>query len=240
MSGRNQMRRRAAWALLVAAVLVAGCGGGGSNGAPTTDEWVVLGTSTAAGAGAPAGQGWVARLAEASAPSGVTVSNAARAGTTTYQWLPAATSRPPQRPATTPELDVTRVLPAAPRVVILAFPSNDAMAGFAAAETVDNLLLLRREARRRGAAVVVTSSQPRNDAGAAQRAAMQAVDATLASRLGPCFVDVRSALADRDGGLAPAYDAGDGVHPNAQGHRAIFEPVWAVIAGGRCTALQPE
>jgi lysophospholipase L1-like esterase len=243
----SSIDRRLSCLGMLAALALAACGGGGSSASqpPTLPpavapgEWVVLGTSTAAGVGAPPGKGWVARLADASAAYGVTLTNAARAGTTTYQWLPAATSRPPERPATVADLDVQRVLPAAPRLVVLAFPSNDAMAGYGAAETVGNLLLLRREALRRGAVVVVTSSQPRNDAGATERATMRAVDAALAPQLGPCFVDLRTPLADRDGGLAAAVATADGVHPNADGHRVIFEQVWDTIAGGRCTAAAP-
>lgn len=239
--------RRLSCLLIVAALALSACGGGaspppGPTGLPADvapGDWVVLGTSTAAGAGAPPGQGWVARLADAAAGSGVTVVDAARAGTTTYAWLPAATPRPPGRPPTVPELDVQRVLPTRPRLVVLSFPSNDAMAGYAAAETVDNLLRLRREALRRGAVVVVTSSQPRNDAGGPQRAAMQAVDDSLAPQLGPCFVDVRTPLADAGGGLAAELAAPDGVHPNAEGHRRIFDRVWATIASGRCKAAAP-
>jgi lysophospholipase L1-like esterase len=167
---------------------------------------------------------------------GVSIKNAARAGTLTYQWLPAATPRPPPRPATIDALDVDKVLSAAPSLVVLSFPSNDAMAGIGAGETVYNLLLLRRRALDRGAAVYVTSSQPRDDADATQRATMLDVDAALASQLPDCFVDVRGGLVGADGGIASAVAAGDGVHLNAEGHRRLFERLRAAIVSGRCTA----
>jgi lysophospholipase L1-like esterase len=122
--------------------------------------------------------------------------------------------------------------------VVLNFPSNDAMAGVSAAETVDNLLLLRRIELDRGAVVLVTSSQPRDDADASQRATMQAVDAALVAELGDCFVEVRSSLVGADGGLADDVAAGDGVHLNAQGHRKLFERVLAAIIGSSCFASQ--
>jgi lysophospholipase L1-like esterase len=231
------------FALLVAVLLVA-CGGGdpATEAAPTAPaavpqgDWLVMGTSTAAGVGAAARDGWVALLGQALASQGVRVTNAARAGTLTYHWLPAATARPPQRPATIEALDVLKLEPASPRLVVLSFPSNDAMAGISASETLDNLLLLRRIELDRGAVVFVTSSQPRDDADAAQRATMQAVDAALAARLGGCYVDIRSSLVGDDGGLAADVAAGDGVHLNAQGHRKLFERLFAAIVSGRCSA----
>lgn len=231
--------------LLLASLLVA-CGGGDTaTYAPPTvplamlpGDWLVIGTSTAAGLGAPAGEGWVALLGQALAGQGVRISNAARAGTLTYHWLPAATARPPQRPATIEALDVLKLEPSSPSLVVLSFPSNDAMAGISAGETVDNLLLLRRVELDRGAVVFVASSQPRDDANSSQRATMQAVDAALMAKLGDCFVDVRSSLVGAEGGLAADVAAADGVHLNAQGHRKLFDRLLAAIVSGRCSAPQ--
>ncbi len=238
-------RFRHALTLLLASLFVA-CGGGNTatESAPASlaavlkGDWLVIGTSTAAGVGAPAGEGWVALLGQAFAGRDVRVANAARAGTLTYHWLPAATTRPPQRPATINSLDVLKLEPASPRLVVLSFPSNDAMAGIGAAETIDNLLLLRRIELDRGAVVLVTSSQPRDDADASQRTTMQAVDAALTAKLGDCFVDVRSSLVGADGGLAAEVAAGDGVHLNAQRHRKLFERLLAAIVSGSCSASQ--
>jgi lysophospholipase L1-like esterase len=227
--------------LLLVSLLVA-CGGGDIATVATPalpaavlpGDWLVIGTSTAAGVGAPVDAGWVALLGQALAGRGVRVSNVARAGTLSYHWLPAAAARPVQRPATIEALDVLKLEPASPRLVVLSFPSNDTMAGISASETVDNLLLLRRIELDRGALVFVTSSQPRNDADTSQRATMQAVDAALAAELGHCFVDVRSSLVDADGGLAAEMAAADGVHLNTQGHRKLFDRILAAIVSGRC------
>jgi acyl-CoA thioesterase-1 len=232
-------RRLVAVAGLVALLGLAGCGGGGTPApaGPAPERWVVLGSSTAAGVGAAPGQGWAALLGAHWAAEGVAIDNASRAGAVTFQALPVATPRPDGRPPTVPAMDVDTLLAAAPRVVILAFPSNDAMAGYGADETVANLLLLRSRAQARGAAVLVLSSQPRNDAGPAQRETQRATDEALAAGVGPCFVDVRSGLADADGRIAAAYSAGDGVHLNDAGHRWMFERVSAVLAAGACVRL---
>lgn len=214
---------------------VAACGGG-SAGTDASRTWIVLGSSTAAGVGAPAGQGWVALLADSAAAQGVTVRNLARSGALSYQALPADAPRPAGRPATVAEMDIETALASSPERVVLAFPSNDAMAGYGADETAGNLLALRAAAGRRGVATIVLSSQPRNDASEAQRATMRAADAALATPLAGCFVDLRAALSDAQGRIAAAYSAGDGVHLNADGHRLIHDRVSATIASGRCVA----
>jgi acyl-CoA thioesterase I len=222
-------------------LLFSACGGGGAAEPPaeppTQPRWTVLGSSTAAGVGASAGQSWTARLAEALRLRGVQLDNRARSGATTYQALPAAEPRAPTRPATDPAQDAATALATRPAALLLAFPSNDALLGYSAAETTANLLRLRELARQQGVAVIVLSSQPRDDAGAPAREALRATDAALAAELGPCFVDVREALSDGSGRIAPAYAAGDGVHLNNAGHGLVFERLWAVVEAGRCLRL---
>jgi len=227
-----------ALSLLVLPAWLAACGGGGGGGseAPAA-RWVVLGSSTAAGVGASPGQAWVARLDAALRSRGAQIDNGARSGTTTYQALPAGTPRAANRPATDPAQDVAIALDSRPRVVILAFPSNDAVLGYTAAETTANLLLMRGLALQRGAAVIVLSSQPRGDASAQARAAMTATDAALAAELGACFVGVRAALADAQGNIGAAYAAGDGVHLNDAGHGVVFDRLWATVTGGQCAGV---
>lgn len=229
-------------ALLATLALLAGClaacGGGGSaeppGNEPDPTRWTVLGSSTAAGVGATAGQSWAARLADALRQRGLQLDNRARSGANTYQALPAAEPRASTRPATDPAQDVATALSTRPAALLLAFPSNDALLGYTAAETTANLLRLRALARAQGAAVIVLSSQPRDDANAAAREAMRATDAALAAELGPCFVDVRESLSDGSGRIAPAFAAGDGVHLNNAGHALVFERLWAAIEAGRC------
>ena len=116
------------------------------------------------------------------------------------------------------------------------YPSNDTALGYAVDETVRNLLAIRAEALARGATVVLLSTQPRALT-PAHLAKMPQIDARLQAAAGDCFVELREALAGPDGRLAPAYDSGDGVHPNDAGHALIFQRVKALIDGGRCVRL---
>jgi lysophospholipase L1-like esterase len=231
---RDRCRRLAGLAVLLALLPACGGGGGAAPEPAAPPAWVVLGSSTAAGVGATEGRSWAARLATTLAARGLRVDNRARSGANTYQALPADAARPAGRPATDPQQDVARALETAPRVLVLAFPSNDAMLGYPAAETVANLRLMRDAARRRGVGVLVLSSQPRDDAGSGARAAMAAADTALAAELGACFVDVRAALSAADGRIAPAYAAGDGIHLNDAGHALIHTQLWATVAAGGC------
>jgi lysophospholipase L1-like esterase len=232
------------WPVLVLLWLLVGigsCGGGSEDTAPAVPRvapgtWSVLGSSSAAGVGAPAGSGWVALVGAAQQASGVVTHNYARSGLLTSQALPADTSLPGRAPPD-PTANIDRALTSSPKLVILAFPSNDAMAGVPAAETVGHWQLMRQRAAQSGAATVVLSTQPRDDLDATQRAILDDTDRRAADAFGTCFVAVRAALSDATGRIAAAYSAGDGVHLNAEGHRIVSERVMAVLGNGRCVRL---
>ncbi len=219
-----------------------GCSGGSHDdgvGATTgvaPGTWAVLGSSTAAGIGAPADSGWVALLRAARQPDGVVTHNLARSGLLTSQALPAGTSLPGRAPPD-PSANIDRALAVSPKLVILAFPSNDVLAGVPASEIVGHWQLIQQRAGLAGATTIVLSTQPRDGADAVQRATLAETDRLAAVAFGPCFVDVRTALADAQGNIASALSAGDGVHLNAQGHRVVFERVNAVLASGACVRL---
>lgn len=240
-AAHSRARLRAVWlalSLLVPTALLSACGGGGGGGGNETPaaRWVVLGSSTAAGVGASPGQAWAARLDEALRSRGAQVDNRARAGASSYRALPAGAPRAAGRPATDPAQDVATIVDGHPRIVILSFPSNDAMLGYTAAETTANLLLMRDQARRAGVGVIVLSSQPRDGADALARATMQAIDTALAAELGACFVATHAPLADAQDRIAAAYAVGDGLHLNDAGHGVVFDRLWARITGGQCVA----
>jgi len=188
---------RWAWLrLLVLLNLATACGDGSSQTEDglSAPAWAVLGSSSAAGVGASSGHGWVALLKRPSGLLGSPIHNLARSGAVTFNALPVNSARPADRPATEPSMDIDTVLASAPGLLILAFPSNDTMAGYTAAETTANLLGLRSRALASRVAVVPVSSHPRNDASAAQKASMVEFDAALAGQAGPCFVDLRGTL----------------------------------------------
>jgi lysophospholipase L1-like esterase len=237
--------RAAGVALACAAVWwLAACGGGSPSGAGASGPlvvpgtWTVIGSSTPAGAGATPGHGWVDLLRDAYAARGVAVENLAMGGSLSYQGVPTATPLTAGRPAPDPVHNIDAALVHAPVLVVVSYPSNDEAAGYTADETVGNILAIRADAVAQGVSVAVTSTQPRRAAPTAQQAEIAAqVDRRLADAFGPCFVDVRSALATPDNTLDPRYDSGDGQHLNDAGHAVVFERLQAMLESQRCVRV---
>jgi len=243
--------RTTAGAALIGAVMLAlaACGGGGSGGGSggsggasvplvVPGTWAVLGSSTPAGAGATSGHGWVSLLGAAYAARGVVIVNLASGGSMTYQGLPSTTPPVAGRPAPDPVHNIDAALARTPTLVIVSYPSNDEAAGYSADETSSNILAIRAAALGRGVPVVVTSTQPRRTVPTAQQAATAArVDALLAQGFGPCFVDVRSALAPQNNTLDPRFDSGDGQHLNDAGHAVVFDRVRTALESGQCVRV---
>lgn len=245
------MRMKATWAgravralsmLALACLTGAGAACGGGDGAATPPRaapgaWAVLGSSTAAGVGATPGQGWVALLTGTVQAQGVTLTHQARSGLVTTQALPVGTPLAPGRAAPDPTVNIDRALTLSPRLVILSFPTNDAVAGVPAAETVGHWRLIGQRATQAGAATLVLSTQPRSGLDAAQQATLDETDSLAADAFGACFVALRAALSDAQGRIAPAFSAGDGIHLNDAGHRLVFELVNAALADGHCVRV---
>jgi len=200
-------------------------------------NWVVIGSSTASGAGAKR-LAWVDGVKATYANRAVTVFNIAKGGTTTYAGLP--TSSPPvvNRPAPDPTANVTAALARSPKLLLVAYPSNDTTYGYSVDETVRNLLAIRAAALSGGASVIILSTQPLT-LPPAQLALLPQIDARVSAVVAPCFVAVREALAAPDGTLDPRYDSGDGVHPNDAGHAVIESKVESVINSGDCVRVSP-
>ena len=159
--------------------------------------------------------------------------NIAKGATTTYAGLP--TSSPPvvNRPPPDPTANVDAAIAQSPKLLLVAYPSNDTAGNFSVDETVRNLLTIRSTAQARGIAVIIVSTQP-----AAltpeQLAVLPQIDARMSAAVAPCFAAVREALAGPDGRLSPVYDSGDGLHPNDAGHAVIASKVESVIDSGEC------
>lgn len=231
--------------------LLAACGGGTDGAASASapgpvatppvaqvaaGTWVVMGSSTAAGAGAPEGKGWVALLSMAYAGRGAQVVNIAKGGTVTYEGLSTASARVSGRPAPDPAINIDQALSRKPVLLIVSYPTNDTALGYSVDETVNNLLAVRSQALAAGVPVVISSTQPRN-LNAAQLSQMQTIDQRVAARIGECLVNVHQLLAGADGKLAPLYDSGDGVHPNEAGHRVIATQVQSLLNSDKCIRL---
>ena len=235
--------------LIVLMATLTACGGGDDAAAPTpvvippvaqvsAGTWVVMGSSTAAGAGAPGGKGWVALISSAFATHGAQVVNLAKGGTVTYEGLSASAPRVQGRPAPDPALNIDQALSRKPVLLILSYPTNDTAKGYSADETVNNLLAIRSQALAAGVPVLVASSQPRNLSDT-QLAQLRAIDERMVANVGTCFVNVRQVLAGPGGRLAAHLDSGDGVHPNETGHQSIYSPIREAIDRERCVKISP-
>ncbi|MFG6449715.1 SGNH/GDSL hydrolase family protein [Roseateles sp. BYS180W] len=245
-------------ALAAAGVLAlcAACGGGGAEGSGSeaaapgpsqparlaSGDWVLMGSSTAAGAGASSGRSFAALLAQGMGSGGMLAAqqgrlqNIALGGTTTYQGLPALSPRAVDRPASLPNNNLDKALSLKPALLIIAYPSNDTAMRYTVQETVSNILLMVQTAKQQGVPSIVLSTQPRDMLPALQEQLVQ-IDAQLEAALGACLVRVREALAGPDGRIAPAYAFGDGVHLNDAGHALLHGALLKRLQQGSCVRL---
>lgn len=197
-------------------------------------DWVVMGSSSAFGAGASApANSWVGLLTSTYSSQGVTVHNIAKGGYTSYHALADSCNVSDSRPVADLKHNIDKAREFKPDLVLLSYPSNDAVSMFAATETASNLLLLRWQLMQQGAAVVVLSAQPRNTNAPAQAALLE-LDKLLRPLVGACFVELHSLLVAGSGGLAAQYDSGDGVHLNDAGHQIVAQAVNQTLNSGRC------
>ncbi|MFC0253171.1 SGNH/GDSL hydrolase family protein [Massilia consociata] len=242
--------RRRGW-LTMLAIALSGCGGGGGgdpiSGSATvpasvvtpavaqisSGTWVVMGSSTAAGAGAPAGKGWVDLLQAATASRGAQFANIAVGGSVTYHGLSASAPAVSGRPSPNLAANIDQALLRKPVALIVSYPSNDTALGYSTEETVNNILSIRTKALAASVPVIVMSTQPRSLSDA-QLEKLRMIDQHLAKSIGTCFVDVRTTLAGGDGRLAPQYDSGDGVHPNSAAHFVIAAEVEKMLNQEKC------
>lgn len=201
-------------------------------------HWVIIGSSSAEGVGASTpSQAWAARLRSDMLVRGVSIANLALGGSTTYAGIPIGSPAVSNRPLPLGGANIEAALASGPKLVIVAYPTNDTEAGFSESETVRNLLAIRAAALARNVAVVIQGTQPRN-MNDAKRALLPQIDAQLALAVGSCFVEVRSSLAAADGRIAAAYDSGDGVHVNDAGHALIHSRIMSLLDVGTCVKAQ--
>jgi acyl-CoA thioesterase-1 len=203
----------------------------------TRGAWVVMGSSTAAGGGAPVGKGWVSVLQNSLASRTTGIVNLALPGAVTYLGLSTSSTPATGRPAPDPTRNIDQSLSRNPVAIIVAYPTNDVVAGYSLDEIVNNILAIRTTAIARNVPVLVLSTQPRKVSDA-QMVELRAIDARLSAAIGPCYVDVYNKLATASGQLMAQYDSGDGTHPNEAGHQIIATTLQQVIDSSTCVVLQ--
>ncbi|MFA0960566.1 fibronectin type III domain-containing protein [Roseivirga sp. BDSF3-8] len=192
-----------------------------------TPTVVVLGSSTAEGVGATAGNSWVELLDAhySTTFSSHQVVNLAQGGFTTYHIMPDGNSVS-GRPTPDTNRNITEALSLNPDFIIVNLPSNDVQQGYTNTETMNNLIAVKQAAAAQGVDVFFTTTQPRDiDVTSRDRLAEQA--GLIKSTFGPFSIGIFNLLADSNNRIRPAYASGDGVHLNNAGHAVIYDQVKA-------------
>jgi lysophospholipase L1-like esterase len=188
---------------------------------------VVIGSSTAAGFGlADPATSWVGRYTAyltADLP-GSKVTNLAVSGYSSYQVQPTGTINPNGRPTVDPAHNVTAALALHPDAIIVNLPSNDAAMGVSVDDSMTNLKTVATKAHDANVSIWVTTSQPRQLTPQGIALLIGLRDRTK-QEFGDHALDFFTPLAAPDGTPLAMYNQGDGVHPNAEGHRLLFEQV---------------
>lgn len=192
---------------------------------------VVLGSSTAAGAGASTSDStWVNRYRKevTQRNTSIAVSNLAVGGYTTYHILPTGTSIPTGINITPDtQHNITKALTFDPYAIIINMPSNDAAYNYTVSQQMSNYKIISDIASSSGVQTWVCTPQPRNFGSTSQiQLQFDAVDSVQAV-YGDYSIDFWSDLADENGFIFSKYNSGDGVHLNNAGHRLLFERVMA-------------
>ncbi|HRY98005.1 MAG TPA: SGNH/GDSL hydrolase family protein [Bacteroidales bacterium] len=195
---------------------------------------VVLGSSTAAGAGASTpDSAWVNRykalLQELNA--GNMLYNLAVGGFTTYRIMPDGFQPPANRPLPDTSHNLSAALELQPDAILINLPSNDVASGYSLNEQLSNFDSLATLCHQHGVELWVTTTQPRTFSPAGVML-QQAVRDSLLARFGNRAIDLWTGFANAQGTLDSLYNSGDGVHLNDAGH--------ALVAHRVCLAALPE
>ena len=195
----------------------------------------VLGSSTAAGVGASSpSKSWTAllnahliesrqsSLTNWAVPGALTASamcrDTAQASAASRQWQAA-----------------NWAIQAGATHLLLAFPSNDAVAGVSANDILSQVSSIQQCAQAMNVKVAVLSTLPRAGLQSAQKKVIHTVAIELRKKMGPCYIDVYTQLAEPRGSEpARELSAGDGIHYNDAGHQVIFGAVRNFLDSGAC------
>jgi acyl-CoA thioesterase-1 len=192
---------------------------------------LILGSSTAEGAGASKlDNSWVSKLENELKvlTHSSQVVNLGKSGYSTFQILPTG-SRYSNRPNPDVERNITKALSMNPNMVIINMPSNDAAYGYSNEEQLRNYRVVIQLINKKKIRYLLISPQPRNFKNKEVRNKQNALFQLMKKEFSPHFIDVWTYLSTEDFSLKPAFDSGDGIHLNDQGHDYIFKQVFAKI-----------
>jgi lysophospholipase L1-like esterase len=209
---------------------------------------VVLGSSTAEGTGASTpDSAWVNRFRNAVCldDTRYKVVNLAMGGYTTYHLLPTgSTSGTHVGIAVDKTRNITKALSLNPSGIIINLPSNDAANNFPVKDQLDNFKAMVSEAAAQEVPVWICTTQPRNFANSSQIQIQKDVRDSIFVIYGGYALDFWNGLAKPNGYILDAFNSGDGVHLNDQGHGLLYQRVkekveWDSICSG-ITSVQKK
>lgn len=186
---------------------------------------VVIGSSTAAGAGASTSDSaWVNRYRHylQSINAANEVINLARGGYNTWRLMPDNFNPPSNRPSPDTLRNISHALRQNPDGIIINLPSNDAAIGTGVNEQMSNFIHMDSVAKAAGIPVWVCTTQPRNF-GSTQINIQLGVRDSVKSYFGSRALDFWTPLANVQSTIDSLYNSGDGVHVNNWGHRLLFQ-----------------
>lgn len=184
---------------------------------------VIIGSSTAAGAGATNySYSWVGLLQ--SATQDIFINNAV-SGYTTFHFLPEARSN---SLGIVPDVkhNISASLNLKPDLIIFAITTNDIAKGFSIEDYMANMKIMTDLCEDNNVEFLVSSTQPRSLT-YNQKLALLAINEKLEVVYGENYFDFYTPLCNFDVlEYKSDVDSGDHVHPNDKGHKIIFEVVF--------------
>ena len=188
---------------------------------------VVLGSSTAAGAGPTnSANAWVNQYRQyvKAVNASSEVINLAVGGYTTYHVMPSDYAAPANRPSPNTDHNITKALSHHPDVVIINLPTNDAANNYTVVEQLANYKLILEKATAQNVPVWITTTQPRNIS-LEQRQNLIAMRDSTIKKYGTKAIDFWTDIATAEGTINSMYDMGDGTHLNDAAHTILKDRV---------------
>jgi len=183
---------------------------------------VVLGSSTAAGAGpSHPDSTWVNKYRaslKAINPQNEVI-NLAVGGFTTYRIMPDGFVAPANRPLVDTLKNITKALSLNPDFIIVNLPSNDRQ--WPMTEQIANFDSIYKHSWNSGVPIYICTTQPITSSGAYQ----SAVRDSIVAKFSPHVIDFFTPIADSNNLVLPQY-AADAVHLNDSGHAVLFGQVF--------------
>ncbi len=189
---------------------------------------VVLGSSTAAGAGvSQSDSAWVNKYREylKSINTNNEVINLAVGGYNTYRIMPTNFTPPANRPFPDINRNITEAIGLQPDAIIINMPSNDVAAGYSYQEQMFNLDTIKYIAGMNNIPVWICTTQPRNFSSVSDRQLQEDLKDSILQIYGSNSIDFWTTIGQPDNTINPTYNSGDGVHLNDAGHHILFQRV---------------